>query len=108
MYRPSKDKLQEAAAEVYQCAGTLLSDAGRFDSKQGLMLLDLLSWMSGNRKKRPNTDKLLPFESAEKICPSCKNECGGIEIYYYCPCCESFIKHGKYSNPPLHWKRNDE
>lgn len=59
------DAVQEAAAEVYQCVGTLLSDAGRFDSDKGCMLLDLLSWMSGNRDERPDTDKLLPFASLE-------------------------------------------
>lgn len=57
--------LKAAAAEVYQAVGVLLYDLYEGDTpKQGVALMDLLSWMSGNRKTRPRN--ILPYDSARK------------------------------------------
>jgi hypothetical protein len=41
-------------------------------------------------------------------CPSCKDGCGGIENYYYCPCCVAFVMDGEYVLNPMDGRTKKE
>lgn len=61
---------QKDAAALYQVVGCMLSDTGQFETDHGEKVLDLLSWMGGNRPERPFDDAietLLPWPSANGV-----------------------------------------
>lgn len=59
--------LQSAAGELYQVVGVLLYDLRKDKwTDQDIAVMDLLSWMSGNQKKRPSGKRILPFRSVRK------------------------------------------
>lgn len=51
------------AAILYQVLGTLLSDAGRFNTDEGEAVLDLASYLAGTRERPTTADSIIPFDS---------------------------------------------
>lgn len=57
---------QQLASQVYQAVGVLLDQTNRFDTEEGQRLLDLCSYLAGNRDQPPK-QSILPFGTETRL-----------------------------------------